>query len=198
MSRPVTREDIDRLVQAVERLSLAFEQAAAATSSSSTSVTVPIISQAGWELVEPSVVVPWTVPKSITGVEEGVPTIPHSLLVSASSKISSVVGQPQERVHRAWKAGFAAWVAVSTHTEYTPVEPLPSLSDTIWVILRAPSLNGAVRVRRVSELRSLLAVLPSGDCGPVHQGFPSLTEVQVFCAAAGIDTPPVFQCRSHK
>ena len=197
MSRPVTREDIDRLVHAVNQLALAFDRASL-PSSSSTTVSVPIISQAGWELVEPSVEVPWTAPKSFTGVEEGVPAIPQSLLILASSKISSVVGQPQERVQRAWKAGFAAWVALSTHTEYTPVDPLPSLSDTIWVVLRAPSLNGAVRVRRVSDLRSLLAVLPSLDCGPVHQGFPSLTEVQVFCAAAGIDTPPVFQCKSHK
>ena len=185
-------------MQAVNRLALAFERGAAATSSSATSVSVPIITQAGWELVEPAVEVPWAVPKSITGVEEGVPPIPPTLLAAASSKISSVVGQPSERVQRAWKAGFAAWVAVSTHTEYQVADPLPSLSDTIWVVLRAPTLNSPVRVRRVSELRSLLASLPDAREGPVYQGFPSLTEVQVFCAAAGIDSPPVFQCKAHK
>ena len=198
MSRPVSREDIEQLVQAVNRLALAFDRAAAGTSSPSTSVTVPIITQAGWELVEPAVEVPWSVPPTFTGVEEGVPPIPQSILSAASGKISAVAGQPQDRVHRAWKAGFAAWVAISTHTEYKVVDSIPSLSDTIWVVLRAPSLNSPVRVRRVSELRSLLAVLPARDGGPVYQGFPSLTEVQVFCAAAGIETPPVFQCKSHK
>lgn len=74
MSAPATRADIESLVAAVNRLVLAFERAEAAASSSTT-VQVPFVSQAGWELVE------------LTGVEEGPTQVPHSLLVSAASKI---------------------------------------------------------------------------------------------------------------
>ena len=193
MSVPATRAGIESLVAAVNRLTLAFERAEAATSSSTT-VQVPIISQACWELVEPPAHTPWAVPTTFTGVEEGPTKIPHSLLVSAASEISSVVGKLEDRVQRAWRSGSC----LVNHTEYEQLESLGSLSDTQWVIIRAPSLSSPVRVRKVSELRALLAVAPRGDFGPIYQGFPSLTEVQVFCAAAGIDTPPVFQCSTHK
>lgn len=87
-----------------------------------------------------------------------------------------LIGEPH-RVRAAGKCGFPV--------RYSVGDPSCAFSQS-------------VRVRKVSELRALLAVAPRGDCGPVYQGFPSLTEVQVFCAAAGIDTPPVFQCSIHK
>ena len=73
------------------------------------------------------------------------------------------------------------------HTEYEQLESLGSLSDTQWVIIRAPSLNSPVRVRKVSELRALLAVVPRGDRGPIYQGFPSMQYSQVKMAGSGSD-----------
>lgn len=51
MSLPVTQGDISQLISALRRLSFAFERATTSVPSSTTSS--PVISIAGWELVEP-------------------------------------------------------------------------------------------------------------------------------------------------
>lgn len=58
MSLPITESDIDQLIGALNRLSLALE-ASSTPSSSSTPATV--VSIAGWELVEPTTEQPYKV-----------------------------------------------------------------------------------------------------------------------------------------
>ena len=139
MSRPVSREDIEQLVQAVNRLALAFDRAAAATSSASTSVTVPIIAQAGWELVEPAVEVPWPVPPTFTGVEEGVPPIPQSILSAATGKISAVEGSLKIEFigpgRQDLQLGWPSQLILSTRS-WTPSHPCQTPSGLCSVPLR--------------------------------------------------------------
>ena len=195
MSLPITKSDIDLLIGALNRLSVALEASTATTSSTSTS---PTISIAGWELVEPISEQPFKVALQFRRVfEDGPQPIPNDLLTIAAGKLSSVAGDPRERVTRAWRAGFWAWAAVSTHSPYSRAEAI-SLSDTQWIIANHPRSTGPIRVRKLGDLRQLLASIPPGAEEPCYQGFASLTEVQIFCASYGIDTPPLYQCSAQR
>lgn len=125
MSHPVTKEDLAQLISAVNRLSIALERSSLASSSSQT----PVISVAGWELVEEASELPLSVKVDPHRVfEDGPEPIPEDLLALTSSKLTSVCGPPRDRVLRAWKAGFWAWAANATHSEHKQTEPL-SLSN---------------------------------------------------------------------
>ena len=198
MSHPVTKEDLAQLISAVNRLSIALERSSLASSSSQTVEPRPVISVAGWELVEEAFELPLSVKVDPHRVfEDGPEPIPEDLLALTSSKLTSVCGPPRDRVLRAWKAGVWAWAANATHSEYKQAEPL-SLSDVHWVVVRHSRITGPVRVRKLSELRSLLAS-QACECEPaIYQGFPSITEVQVFCSSFGTGLPPLYQCSGQK
>lgn len=198
MSQQVTKADIDSLISALTRLSVAIERGASLTSSSSTSSSAPCISIAGWEIVEPSFEQPFAVELDSRRVfEDGPQPIPPALLTSAAQKLSNVAGDPKERIVRAWKAGFWCWAAIATHSEYLQREAI-SVSDTQWIIFYHSRISGAVRVRKITELRSLLASQVPNSEPAVWQGFASLTEVQVCCASFGTDVPPLYQCSGPK
>ena len=61
MSHPVTKEDLAQLISAVNRLSIALERSSLASSSSQTVEPRPVISVAGWELVEEAFELPLSV-----------------------------------------------------------------------------------------------------------------------------------------
>lgn len=195
MSYSISKADVDLLISALNRLSIALERGATLTSSSS-SADRPVASIAGWELVEPSSEQPYVVEIDRFRVfEDGPQPVPEQLLTAAASRLSNVAGNPQDRVTRAWKAGFWCWAAVATHTDYTQQDPI-SVSDTQWIIFRHSRISSPVRVRKITELRQLLASQVPGVDSAVYQGFASVTEVQVCCASYGVGVPPIYQCRS--
>lgn len=200
MSTPVTKEDVGHLIEALNRLSVALERSslASSTSSSTSSKSSPVTSIAGWELVEEETPTLLSVKLDPLRIfEDGPQPIPEDLLALASSKITSVVGNPKDRIVRAWRAGFWAWAANATHTEYTQADPI-SLSDAHWIVVRHSRLAGPIRVRKISELRSLLSSQKAGADGVIYQGFPSITEIQVFCSSLGTSVPPLYQCSGVK
>lgn len=179
MSQPVSKADVDQLVRALNRLSIVLESVAASGSSSrSLSATISI---AGWELVEPPS--EHVELESRIIFEDGPQPVPEDLLVLAAGKLSTVADHPKDRVLRAWRAVFWAWAAVATHTEDRRAEGI-SWSDTQWIIVNHSRVFGPIRVRKLSDLRQLLASqVPALQLLAVHQGFESLTEIQVFCAS---------------
>ena len=143
-----------------------------------------------WELVEPEV--------SFEGglavnhrLEEGPPEIPPALLILADV-LSSSGGGPGSRAREAFKAGWWAQIALSTHTEYQAVNN-SELRFSHWIVLRATGSTAAFRVTRKTDLTKLTQQQPrsSLEIGPVIQGFASLTELRIFCAGAGIGLPPL-------
>ena len=53
-------------------------------------------------------------------------------------------------------------------------------------------------MRKIGDVRQLLASVPPGREEPCYQGFASLTEVPVFCTCSyGIDTPPLYLKRAE-
>lgn len=195
MSYQVSKADIDSLILALNRLSIALERGATVGPATS-STDEAVISIAGWELVEPSSDQPYVVEIDRFRIfEDGPQPVPDLLLTSAAKRLSNVAGDPKERVIRAWKAGFWCWAAVATHSEYAQRDAI-SVSDTQWVVFRHSRISSPVRVRKVTELRQLLASQIPGSYPAVYQGFASVTEVQVCCASYGCGVPPLYQCRS--
>ena len=101
------------------------------------------------------------------------------------SSLGSVV-----RAKRAFACGFYARCALETCTSYTGASTNLPIADTVWVVLRAGN-SFSYRVSTKSDLNRLLAI--RGQYSPIYQGFPSATEVQIFCAGCNIEVPPLFK-----
>lgn len=182
MSGPPTKADFEALIVALNRLALAVEHSGLGQSSQPPS----LVSFPDWECVEKAQELPFQVsldPRRI--FEDGPAPFPPELLTFASSKLSSAAGNPRDRVIRAWRAGFWAWGAVATHSDYTQADPI-ALSDVHWIVVRATRITGPIRMRKVVDLRLILSSQSIHESA-VYQGFASLTEVQVFCSSYGID-----------
>ena len=125
--------------------------------------------------------------------ESGPPDIPDSIL-DYGSKLWEGPG-PVVRATRAWQAGFWARQSLLCFTSYTPA-PSVALWDTVWVVLRARGISRPVIVQSWGEVERLTN-LPGARVDPVIQGFPSYSEVCIFCAGGGIDIPGYFQWKSN-
>ena len=184
------------LISAVNRLSIALERGASLITSSPSSSS-PVISIAGWEFVEPGADQPYLVEIDRLRVfEDGPQPVPEHLFISAAPRLSNAAGDPKERITRAWRAGFWCWAAVATHSEYKQAEAI-SVSDTQWLIFRHSRFSAPVRVRKITDLRFLLASQAPQSDPAVYQGFASITEVQVCCASYGVGVPPLYQCKGQ-
>ena len=130
-------------------------------------------------------------PSRFREFESGPPEIPDSIL-DYSAKLWEGPG-PLARAERAWRAGFWAVQSILCHTSYTPA-PSIALWDTVWVVLRG--ISRPVIVPSWGEVQRLIN-LPGSRVDPVIQGFPSYSEVCVFCAGGGINIPGYFQWKNN-
>lgn len=191
----VEEKAIQDLVRATEALSLA-------SSSLRRSVAEQNAEEEAvdhWELVEDSA--PVTILDKETagkllfsGLETGPPVLPDSLLFLAKQRLSSRGGGAEFRAHRAWKSGFWARLALDTCTDYRREEEL-DIPTAHWIVLAAPGNQGAKRTTRKIDC---LKLLKEEGQGQVWDCFPSLTELQIFCAAAQVDVPALVRWRSGK
>ena len=125
-------------------------------------------------------------------LESGPPEIPSSIL-DYGSKLWEGPG-PFVRSDRAWRAGFWAALSLVCCTSYQPAESIP-LWDTIWVVLRARGISRPVIVQSWGEVERLTN-LPGSRVDPIIQGFPSYSEVCIFCAGGGINIPGIYQWKN--
>lgn len=206
-SFPISSSEVGDLISALNRLSLALENHLASSSAPGSLPTssVPASAQSvesPWILVEEEEELPsgYKDERVRRIVEDGPGPVPPALLSLGRSRLTGTDPGSETRVRRAYVAGFLAWAALATNTEYTPADPI-GLQDTHFLVLRSWSHNPRVtklpcRVRTKSDL-ALIVGNPPGP-GSLVQSFASLTEVQIFCGGANIPVPPLLQWRSQK
>lgn len=204
---PITSAEVRDLISALNRLSISLESHLAVTSSASSqsATAVPDLSSPSdtpWILIEEEEVLPtgFKDERIRRVVEDGPGPTPQELVSLGKSRLTGTDPGYEARVRRAYVAGFWAWVALATNTDYSPAEPI-GIADTQFVVLRSWShdprtVKLPVRVRTKSDLVQLVGKLPSP--GAVVQSFASLTEVQVFCGGANLPVPPLLQWRSQR
>ena len=146
-----------------------------------------------WELVEGPVELPFPCPAPVV-TSSVCPEIPQSLL-SFAERLSSVEPGHTVRAKRAFEAGFRAKVSLDSGVWYYGASTKLHLQDTVWIVLKAPGVSLPHRVASKSDLNKLIAGPGKGDL--IHQGFPSLTEAQIFCAGCGIAVPSLYRWRKQ-
>lgn len=150
------------------------------------------VPEEGWELVEESVEGPslgFYPTSRYSEVESGPPDIPP-ILLSVASRLSSAEPGSVVRAKRAFACGFWARCALETCSPYKGAPVSLPLADTVWIVLRVGN-SFSYRVSSKADLSRLLAL--KGRHEPIYQGFPSATEVQIFCAGCNIAVPPLFK-----
>ena len=205
---PLSSREVQELISAISRLSLALETYnSALTAQSAASPVIPASTSAApgdsdlWILIEDSEALPkgYRDENLLTRiVEDGPPALPPALLSFGRCRLTNIHPGPDSRVKRAFVAGFWAWAANATNTDYTPAESI-GIADSHFVILRSwcadpKKVKLPLRVSKKSEVQKLCGRDPT--LGSIVQGFASFTEVQCFCGGAGIGVPPLYQWRS--
>lgn len=144
-----------------------------------------------WELVEESFEPPSRLSAPCSSFT--CPDIPAALL-SFAERLSSTHPGHVVRAKRAFEAGFRARKSVDTGTWFVGASTNLPISDTVWIVVQAPGLASAYRVATKTDLKRLCSGSGKGDV--ICQGFPSLTEAQIFCAGCDIPVPPLYRWRS--
>ena len=122
------------------------------------------------------------------GLEEG----PEFLLTVARDRLTNKPPGIQARVEFAFKAGFWPKIALDTSTPYRPDRPLVYLKHRQWVVLRS-SYNTAFRT--VTK-RDVERICQPEDPNLICEAFETVTEVEIYCFAAGLEIPALRSCTS--
>lgn len=119
-----------------------------------------------------------------------IPLIPAVVLDLASSLRRS---DSTERAERAWIIGYwARFVLAGRISRPRPSTPC-GLSNTIYVVLRAPGFETPLVCTRGSDYRHVV-----GDFSrdTLSHGFASVAEAKIYCAGAGVPYPStIFEWR---
>ncbi len=108
------------------------------------------------------------------------------LRIAASLRGSNT--ENRSRGIRAWEIGYwARFVLQGRIARPRPSVPAPSnLSNTIYVVLRAPGWNTPLVCNRGCDYRHILG---SFNEETLSHGFPSLAEAKIYCHGAGVEFP---------
>ena len=210
---PISSAEVQDLISALTRLSVALETYSSVRqlpqpSATSSPVEPEVVYNLGgppcgsWTVVEDSEKLPrgYTDPRIYRIVEDGPGPTPPALLSLGRTRLTGAGPGIEARVRRAYVAGFWAWAALTTNTEYVPAESIP-LADSRFVVLRSWNLDPRVvrapfQVEKKADLKALLGDLSAP--GAIIQGFASLTEVQIFCGGACIEIPALYQWKGTR
>ena len=182
MSDQLSRSDVDRLIDSLDRLTIAVRETQLGTAS--------VLE--GWELVEE--VYPGPAREAVRHhrAEEPPPETPAQIL-GLAKRLTSAKGDGNQRVTEAFRAGYWARLSLECHIHQLDRPTLSTpLRATQHLILRATGLEHPVRVLKAEERDKLIG----GDTDAIFFGFPSLIEVQAFCSGAGIEVPALYKCRN--
>ena len=92
----------------------------------------------------------------------------------------------RERAQRAWSAGFwARFVLQGRVAKPRPTLPI-DLSNSVYVVLRAPGISGPVLCLKASDYRALVGDFTNPT---LSHGFPSKAEARTYCLGADVNFP---------
>ena len=177
--------DLDSLVQALNRLSLAIETGNRNHSQGSE-----------WEVVEASpeeVPQPASLQEEIDRVDfndyesfaELLPPCPDRF-IGVCSRLRGGQYSSEYRARRAWEAGFWASLCKQGRVR-VPRASLPfDLKPAVYIVVRAPGLQSPTRVSRASDLARVTGRFTDQT---ICHGFASLAEAETYCGGLGIDLP---------
>ena len=192
---PVTPSDIRALVVALEHLTLQVSDLVSRVEAQRPPTST--VDLGDWELVgSPELPFGFANIEELSrllvcrGPETGPPDTPSFLLDYACRELKGPSSTCYRRAHRAFRAGFWAFVSVETHTPYRPIDPFGP-PDKHWIILRAQSGSTPVRVGSKTDFRKVVGNTTENLL--VAESFASLAEIAIFCAGAGIRVPPLQQ-----
>ena len=117
-------------------------------------------------------------------VSNSFPALPEHCL-DLCRRLSGTPEEVRSRATRAWVAGCWARATIEGRVQKPRPSPKLGLQATVYIILKAPSISRPVRVSSAADYFKLL---PKFDDSVSHS-FPSLSEGQVYCLAAGYSFP---------
>lgn len=130
-------------------------------------------------------------------VEDGPPEIPQTLVDFASTLIAGTGSL--HRARRAWEGGFWCGAALRTRTRFQPLESI-SVPDTHFVVFRARGISRPFWVQSREEVTHILQLPGSSSethpAEPIVVGFPTITELDIFCAGGYLYRPACYQWRN--
>lgn len=149
----------------------------------------------GWDhLSEESIPLPTGIPHSrFAESEEGPPTPPNDIV----RLCRNLHAPPGAWVHcyRCWEGGFWCGIALRTHTTFYPLNTL-EVPDRFWVVWRAAGINRPFGVESREEVDRLLALPGPSTLAPIVIGYPTIAELQVFCAGGALVYPAFYRWRN--
>eukprot|EP00438_Fugacium_kawagutii_P022810 Skav208202 [mRNA] locus=scaffold2026:165489:166076:+ [translate_table: standard] len=114
-----------------------------------------------------------------------IPEVPDFAL-GACARLSGSSLSSEQRARRAWESGWwARFVLRGDLSKPRPSAPI-DLPNTVYIVLRAPTISSPVQVRRASDYRALVGNFTSPS---VSHGFPSQAEAKVYCWGADVEFP---------
>eukprot|EP00435_Cladocopium_sp_Y103_P056921 s1903_g19.t1 len=146
-----------------------------------------------WELIEDQAAVPGA-PANFNSsirfaVEDGPPDTPDFCISLARRKLRSARHSPEERARAAFVAGF--WYRISVIIEYAWASDYePVLPPSTWLVSKGSGISDFARTNSRKEAERFCE---DQEGGRIVERFPSVTELQIFCAGAQIPVPPLVQ-----
>ena len=196
VSGPTCMSHFERLATALSNLAEAIrgvaEELGRARESPPPIASEPLL-PGDWELIEDQSSVPGE-PSDYNAtlriaVEDGPPPTPEFCLSLARLKLRSARRNPEERAREAFVAGF--WFRVSLLVSCAwPSEYSPLLPPSTWLVR---SGTGISDFARTNSRREAERFCEDQEGASIVEKFPSVTELQIFCAGAQLPVPPLVQ-----
>eukprot|EP00435_Cladocopium_sp_Y103_P029345 s317_g7.t1 len=139
-----------------------------------------------WELIEEQQFFPGAPPSFNATIkfqaEEGPPEIPACVLAWAQKKLRSSKEPTIKRAEAAFSAGYWFRVGQLCEVELTSSYN-PVLAPSTWLIQKDQGVSNLVRASTRKEADLLCSSIPGAR---IIEKFPSVTELQIFCAGAQV------------
>jgi hypothetical protein len=206
-------QDINRLIGAIERLTLstdslrqAFRDSQPGSESAAASSVPALESVASGSLVRDNTLViqieelsrlpfpaqfsDFCVYNRFRGPEEGPSSVPAFVWEHCRERLSTKPPGISTRVDSAFCAGFWSRVAIDTETTYRPREPLQFTTKRHWVVLRSSFEDSF----RTITWRDVGRICDPDDPKVIVEAFESFAEVEVYCLGAASPIPSLRSC----
>ena len=115
------------------------------------------------------------------GLEDGFPEVPQECVRNVARVLPCLPEEIVQRTTWAFRSGFLARVALETSTPFLKDPKVTEEEDRHWVVF----YRHTEKISRRLSSKKCLEIALTVQKDPVWQGFPTVTELSVFCAGAG-------------
>lgn len=140
-----------------------------------------------WRLITPAG--PEPSPTVLRNSQDGPPIELPQEIIDSAAQVSWNQAAGLDLLESAFQTGFFARLHCRTYTLYRGPRLLSEPSFH-FIVLRAPGVGSAVRLRRASDFDF---VAPVSSVESVAVGFRALREAEAFCLGAAVALPPLFE-----